>query len=162
MKISTNWLKDYISLEEPVSEVADLLTMSGLEVEGVSTFEEVPGSLSGLVIGKVIDCKKHPEADRLSLTTVDVGHEEFLPIVCGAPNVAAGQTVVVATVGTTIYPVAGDPFKIKRAKIRGQVSQGMICAEDEIGIGNNHDGILVLDTDLATRHSGQQLFSNHY
>jgi len=149
MKISTNWLKDYIHFDEPVSEIADLLTMSGLEVEAVETFEEVTGGLNGLVIGLVTECEKHPDADRLNLAKVDIGNGAPLPIVCGAPNVAKGQKVVVAPVGTTIYPVDGDPFKIKKAKIRGEVSQGMICAEDEIGLGTNHDGIMVLETELT-------------
>ncbi len=148
MKISANWLKNYIDIDEPIQEIADLLTMSGLEVEGVSKYEEVTGGLSGLVIGLVTECQKHPEADRLSLTSVDVGKDEELSIVCGAPNVSLGQKVVVAPIGTTIYPAQAEPFKIKRAKIRGIVSEGMICAEDEIGLGTDHRGILVLDTDL--------------
>ena len=148
MKISTNWLKEYIELTEPVNEIADLLTMSGLEVEGLAQVEEVPGGLAGLVIGEIKECTKHPEADKLSLTKVDIGLEDLVPIVCGAPNVAEGQKVVVATVGSTLYPVGGEPFKIKKAKLRGEVSEGMICAEDEIGIGNDHSGILVLDTHL--------------
>ena len=149
MKISVNWLKEYIEINEPIEEVADLLTMSGLEVEGLTEFEQVPGSLSGLIIGVVQACEKHPDADRLSLTIVDVGGENPLSIVCGAPNVDVGQTVVVAPVGTTIYPINGEPFKIKRAKIRGALSEGMICAEDEIGLGSEHEGIMVLDTKLT-------------
>jgi len=149
MKISINWLKEYIELNEPVSEVADLLTMSGLEVEGLTGFEEISGSLSGLVIGLVERCGPHPQADRLSLATVNVGAEKPLTIVCGAPNVAEGQKVVVAPIGTTLFPVNGSPFKIERTKIRGEVSEGMICAEDEIGLGTDHRGIMVLDTELA-------------
>ena len=148
MKISANWLKEYIDIQEPITEIADWLTMSGLEVEGVSAFEEISGGLNGLVIGEVLTCEKHPEADRLSITKVDIGSGQELQIICGAPNVAKGQQVVVATVGTTIYPMNGDSFKIKRAKIRGELSEGMICAEDEIGLGPNHDGIMVLDTNL--------------
>ena len=148
MKISVNWLKQYIQLTESVAEISDLLTMSGLEVEGVAPFEEIPGSLAGLVIGEVKHCEKHPEADRLSITKVDIGADQPVQIICGAPNVATGQKVVVATVGATVNPINGDSFKIKRAKIRGEVSEGMICAEDEIGIGTDHSGILVLDTQL--------------
>ncbi len=149
MKISTNWLKEYIDLQEPANEIADLLTMSGLEVEGLVEFEEVSGSLSGLVIGFVESCTKHPQADRLTMTRVNVGQDSPLSIVCGAPNVAEGQKVVVAPVGATLFPTDGEPFKIKRTKIRGEISEGMICAEDEIGLGSDHQGILVLETDLT-------------
>ncbi len=148
MKISVSWLKDYISFDQSTEEIGDMLTMSGLEVEGIETYEQVPGGLKGLVIGEVLTVSKHPNADRLSVTTVDIGEAEPSPIVCGAPNVAAGQKVVVATVGTMLYPEGGDAFEIKKAKIRGEVSQGMICAEDEVGMGTTHDGIMVLDTDL--------------
>ena len=158
MKISINWLKQYIELEEPVGEIADALTMSGLEVEGVTDYEEVRGGLEGLVIGVVKNCEKHPQADRLSLTTVDVGSDQSLSIVCGAPNVATGQKVVVAPVGSMLFPVEGEPFKIKRTKIRGEISEGMICAEDEIGLGTNHDGIMVLDTDLSPGTSAKDFF----
>ncbi len=144
MKISYNWLKDYIKTDLPAIEVAKILTNTGLEVEGIENFESVKGGLEGLVIGKVTSCKKHPNADKLSVTKVDVGTGEDLAIVCGAPNVAQGQKVVVATVGTTLY--SGDEeFKIKKAKMRGEPSEGMICAEDEIGLGTSHDGIMVLD-----------------
>lgn len=148
MKISLNWLKQYIDLPESPTEIGDLLTHSGLEVEGLEEVESIQGGLKGLVIGEVLTCTKHPNADKLSVTTVDIGSEEASPIVCGAPNVAAGQKVVVATVNSTLYPSNGEPFKIKKAKIRGEVSLGMICAEDEIGLGASHDGIMVLDTDL--------------
>ena len=148
MKISLNWLKQYIDLPETPQEISDLLTSSGLEVEGLEEIESIKGGLKGLVIGEVLTCEKHPGADKLSITTVDIGQEEPSPIVCGAPNVAAGQKVVVATVNTILYPATGEPFKIKKAKIRGEVSQGMICAEDEIGMGNGHDGIMFLDTNL--------------
>ncbi|GJM28328.1 MAG: phenylalanine--tRNA ligase beta subunit [Cyclobacteriaceae bacterium] len=158
MRISINWLKQYIELDEPVNQIAELLTMSGLEVEGVEKFEEVTGSLSGLVLGVVVDCQKHPEADRLSLAKVDIGNSAPLSIVCGAPNVARGQTVVVAPVGSTIFPTKGDPFKIKKAKIRGVTSDGMICAEDEIGVGVEHDGIMVLDTNLPPGTAANEYF----
>ncbi len=144
MKISYNWLKNYINTDLSAEEVSKILTDTGLEVEGIEHFESVKGGLEGLVIGKVISCEKHPNADKLTVTTVDVGNGTELPIVCGAPNVAIGQKVVVATVGTTLY--SGDEeFKIKKAKMRGEPSEGMICAEDEIGLGTSHDGIMVLD-----------------
>lgn len=148
MKISLDWLKEYIDLDKSTDEIADVLTATGLEVEGLETYHEIQGNLEGLVIGEVLTCQKHPNADKLSVTTVDIGEGEPSPIVCGAPNVAAGQKVVVAKVNATLYPEGGEAFKIKKAKIRGEVSQGMICAEDEIGLGSNHDGIIVLDTDL--------------
>lgn len=148
MKISLNWLKQYIDLPEAPQEIGDLLTSSGLEVEGLEEIESIKGGLKGLVIGEVLTCEKHPGADKLSITTVDIGGEVPSPIVCGAPNIAVGQKVVVATVNAMLYPDTGEPFKIKKAKIRGEVSEGMICAEDEIGMGNGHDGIMVLDTDL--------------
>lgn len=149
MKISLNWLTDYIDIPVSPEELSDILTDLGLEVEGMEKIEGVPGGLKGVVVGHVIECGKHPNADRLSLTKVDVGTGEPLQIVCGAPNVAAGQKVLVATIGTTLHPTGGDPFKIKKGKIRGEASEGMICAEDELGIGTEHDGILVLD-DNAT------------
>ena len=135
-------------MTESPAEIAALLTQSGLEVEGIDSFVSVPGGLEGMVIGEVLTCEKHPDADKLSLTTVDIGADQVSQIVCGASNVAAGQKVVVATVGATLYPSLGEPFEIKKAKIRGQFSEGMICAEDEIGIGTSHAGIIVLDTDL--------------
>ncbi len=148
MKISINRLKEYIHLTESPAEIAALLTQSGLEVESIDSFVSVPGGLEGMVIGEVLTCEKHPDADKLSLTTVAIGPDQVSQIVCGASNVAIGQKVVVATVGATLYPSNGEPFEIKKAKIRGQVSEGMICAEDEIGIGTSHEGIIVLDTDL--------------
>lgn len=144
MKISYNWLKELLPVNFSPEETSVLLTGSGLEVEGIEAFESVKGGLKGLVIGEVKSCIKHPDADKLSLTTVDVGTGEILQIVCGAPNVAAGQKVIVATPGTKIFPLEGDPFVIKQAKIRGQSSNGMICAEDEIGLGKMHEGIIVL------------------
>ncbi|MGM0944969.1 MAG: phenylalanine--tRNA ligase subunit beta [Bacteroidota bacterium] len=157
MKISINRLKKYIALTESPDEIAALLTQSGLEVEGIEEFVSIPGALEGIVIGEVLTCEKHPDADKLSLTTVDIGADEPSQIVCGAPNVAAGQKVLVATVGATLYPTEGDSFSIKKAKIRGKVSEGMICAEDELGLGTSHDGILVLDTDLPNGTPASEL-----
>ncbi len=144
MKVSYNWLKDYLDINLPADELGDILTAIGLEVEGMETHESIPGGLEGLIIGEVLTCQKHPDADRLSITTVNTGQGEPQQIVCGAPNVAAGQKVVIATPGTTLYPEGGEPFKIKKSKIRGAESHGMICAEDEIGLGKGHDGIMVL------------------
>jgi phenylalanyl-tRNA synthetase beta chain len=157
MTISYNWLKEYVDIPESPEELAHILTSTGLEVESVEIFETVKGSLQGLVIGEVLTCAKHPNADKLSITTVDVGDNKTLPIVCGAPNVEVGQKVIVALPGTTLYPSGGEPFTIKATKIRGERSEGMICAEDEIGLGKSHDGIIVLHTDLpngtpASRH----------
>lgn len=157
MKISINRLKDFIALEQSPEEIASLLTSGGLEVESIELFESVQGGLEGVVIGEVMTCERHPNADKLSVTTVDIG-EEIVPIVCGAPNVAKGQKVVVAKEGCTLYPISGEPFQIKKAKIRGEVSQGMICAEDEIGIGESHAGIMVLDTDLPNGTSAAEYF----
>ena len=158
MKISLNWLKDFIELNEDSKVISEVLTDTGLEVEGLENFEEIEGGLEGLVIGEVLTCDRHPDADKLSLTTVDIGLEEPSPIVCGAPNVAKGQKVIVATVGATLYPEGGESFKIKKAKIRGEVSLGMICAEDEIGLGQSHDGIMVLDTDLPNGTPAKDYF----
>src|ERR1051325_8728092 len=135
MKISYNWLKQYIDIPETPEEIGKVLTSTGLEVEHVEEHESVKGGLKGLVIGEVLTCIKHPNADKLSITTVDVGADKPSQIVCGAPNVAVGQKVVVALPGTTVYPTTGDRFTIKSAKIRGEQSEGMICAEDEIGLG---------------------------
>jgi phenylalanyl-tRNA synthetase beta chain len=147
MKISYNWLKQFVQIDKTPDELSLILTNVGLEVESVDKVQQIAGGLKGLVIGEVLTCVQHPNADRLRITTVNVGKEEALHIVCGAPNVATGQKVVVATVGTTVYPLEGEPFKIKESKIRGELSQGMICAEDEIGLGKSHDGILVLPTE---------------
>lgn len=157
MKISYNWLKQFVQIDQTPQELSLILTNVGLEVESVDKVQPVAGGLEGLVVGEVLTCVQHPNADRLRVTTVNVGGKENLQIVCGAPNVAAGQKVVVATVGTTVYPLEGEPFKIKESKIRGEVSQGMICAEDEIGLGKSHDGIMILSTDteigiLAKEH----------
>lgn len=149
MKISLNWLKGLIDIEDKTpQEIDELLTMSGLEVEGIGEVEEVKGGLKGLVIGEVLECEQHSNADKLKVTKVDLGGDEPVQIVCGAPNVAKGQKVVVATVGAELFPSPEESFKIKKGKIRGEVSMGMICAEDEIGLGVSHDGIMVLDTDL--------------
>jgi phenylalanyl-tRNA synthetase beta chain len=158
MTISYNWLKEYIDIPESAEEIGKVLTSTGLEVESVHAFETVKGGLNGLVIGEVLTCTKHPNADKLSLTTVDVGGERPLNIVCGAQNVAAGQKVVVAIPGTTIYPTKGDPFTIKTAKIRGEQSEGMICAEDEIGMGERHAGIIVLNTTVANGTPAAKFF----
>ena len=146
MNISYNWLKDFLKIDIELEKISNILTDIGLEVEAVHKYQQYKGGLKGLLVGKVLTCIKHPNADRLKLTTVDIGNEEPLQIVCGAPNVAKAQTVVVATVGTTLYPNNGDSFKISKSKIRGELSQGMICAEDEIGIGDSHDGIIILNS----------------
>ncbi len=159
MKISYNWLKQYIDIPESAEEIGKTLTSTGLEVESVEPFETVRGGLKGLVIGEVLTCAKHPNADKLSVTTVDVGGEQPLRIVCGAPNVAAGQRVVVATPGTTVHPFKGEPFAIKTAKIRGEQSEGMICAEDEIGIGESHAGIIVLSTKVPNGTLAAEFFN---
>lgn len=148
MTISYNWLKEYIDIPETAEAIGQVLTDTGLEVESVEAHETVKGGLKGLVIGQVLTCSKHPNADKLSVTTVAVGGDRILPIVCGAPNVAAGQRVVVALPGTTVHPTKGEPFTIKLAKIRGEQSEGMICAEDEIGLGESHAGIIILNTDV--------------
>ena len=145
MKISYNWLKQFIQTDKTPQELSLILTDIGLEVESVDKVQPIVGGLEGLLIGKVMACVQHPNADRLRVTTVDVGGPDLLQIVCGAPNVAEGQKVVVATVGTTVYPNEGEPFKINKSKIRGEVSEGMLCAEDEIGLGGSHAGIMVLD-----------------
>lgn len=148
MKISYKNLKKFVGFTHTPEELGVLLTSTGLEVEGIEKAEAVRGGLEGLVIGRVVTCEKHPDADKLKVTTVDAGGEELLEIVCGAPNVAAGQKVIVAQPGTTLYPVDGEPFTIKKSKIRGAVSNGMLCAEDEIGLGRSHAGLLILDTEL--------------
>ncbi|RYY18231.1 MAG: phenylalanine--tRNA ligase subunit beta [Cytophagaceae bacterium] len=148
MTISFDWLKTLFPTTLPAAEIGALLTGSGLEVESLTEVESVPGGLRGVVLGTVLTCERHPDADKLSLTTVAVGGDAPRQIVCGAPNVAAGQRVVVALEGATLHPSTGEPFKIKKSKIRGAASEGMICAEDEIGLGQSHAGILVLATDL--------------
>lgn len=144
MKISYNWLKDYLPIDIEPCTLGTILTGIGLEVEAMEEWESVKGGLKGVVIGEVLSCKKHPEADKLSVATVNVGLPEPLHIVCGAPNVAAGQKVPVATVGTFVFK-GNDSFEIKKSKIRGEISEGMICAEDELGLGTLHEGVMVLD-----------------
>ncbi len=147
MKISNNWLKDYIKTDLKSEKIGEFLTDIGLEVEGIDQFESIRGSLEGIIVGKVLTCEKHPNADKLKVTTVDVGNGKILNIVCGASNVSAGQVVPVAVIGTKIYDKEGNFFEIKEAKLRGEISQGMICAEDELGLSDNHDGIMVLDAE---------------
>jgi phenylalanyl-tRNA synthetase beta chain len=148
MRVSLNWLKSLVSLDLNPVEIEQILTSTGLEVESYEEISSVKGGLKGLVVGEVMECEKHPNADKLSLTKVDIGSDTLLSIVCGAPNVAKGQKVIVATVGTTIFPLKGDSFTIQKAKIRGEASEGMLCAEDEIGLGESHDGIKILPIDI--------------
>jgi phenylalanyl-tRNA synthetase beta chain len=148
MKISYNWLKQFLRVDWDAEKTGELLTDLGLEVEGIEVVESIKGSLKGIVVGEVLTCIQHPNADRLKITTVAIGGESILQIVCGAPNVAAGQKVPVATIGTLLYDDKGESFKIKKGKIRGEESHGMICAEDELGLGQSHDGIMVLDSGL--------------
>ncbi len=157
MKLSYNWLKQYIDMDVDPHELSPILTDIGLEVEGMEKFQSVKGGLKGIVIGEVLTCERHQNADKLSVTTVDVGGT-VLPIVCGAPNVAKGQKVLVATVGTTLYD-GDNEFKIKKSKIRGEVSQGMICAEDELGLGSSHDGIMVLGDDAPVGKPAKEYIS---
>lgn len=146
MKVLLSWLRDYVNLDSmDVNQISEALTSIGLEVEAVEAIEMIKGGLKGVVVGEVIACEHHPNADRLSLTKVNIGAEAPLSIVCGAPNVAAGQKVLVATIGAKLFPTEGEPFTIKSGKIRGEVSEGMICAEDELGLGASHDGIMVLE-----------------
>ncbi len=159
MKISFNWLAQYISIPESAEEIGKVLTSTGLEVESVEAFESIKGGLKGLVIGEVLTCTKHPNADKLSVTTVNVGAEKPAHIVCGASNVAAGQKVVVALPGAMIYPTKGEPFTIKVAKIRGEQSEGMICAEDEIGLGESHAGIIVLNTSVSNGTPASEFYN---
>jgi len=159
MKISYNWLQQFLQVDWEPIKTGELLTDLGLEVEGIETKESIKGSLKGIVVGKVLTCTQHPNADRLKITTVDIGSEEPIQIVCGAPNVGVGQKVPVATVGTTLYDDKGEGFKIKKGKIRGEESHGMICAEDELGLGKDHDGILVLDDDIAVGTPGSKVFN---
>jgi phenylalanyl-tRNA synthetase beta chain len=149
MRISYNWLKQFVKIDWKSEETATLLTDLGLEVEGIDKYQSVKGGLEGIVVGEVKTCIPHPDADRLRITTVDLGDGTPVQIVCGAPNVAAGQKVPVATIGTLLFDKEGNEFKISKGKIRGQESFGMICAEDELGLGENHDGIMILDSELA-------------
>ena len=166
MKISYNWLQQFIQTELPAheggktpQEISLILTNIGLEVESLEKVQAIPGGLEGLVIGYVEGCEQHPNADKLKVTKVNVGGDALLQIVCGAPNVAAGQKVVVAVVGTTVHPNEGEPFKINKSKIRGEVSEGMICAEDEIGLGGSHAGIMVLPADVAIGTLAKKYFN---
>ena len=157
MKISYNWIKDYLKLDMDPHKLSEILTGIGLEVEGVEEWESVRGGMKGVVIGEVLTCQKHPDADKLSVTTVNIGSSEPLHIVCGAPNVAAGQKVPVAVAGTILFR-DGEPFELKRTKIRGEISEGMICAEDELGIGTDHEGIIVLDTNAKPGTPASEYF----
>lgn len=161
MKISYNWLNSLINTNLSVEKIGEILTDTGLEVEGIEVYNSIKGGLKGIVIGQVVTCVKHPNADKLSLTTVNVGKPKLLSIVCGAQNVADGQKVLVATVGTTIHLNDGNSFEIKKSKIRGEVSEGMICAEDEVGLGNGHDGILVLPDEFDIGKPADAYFKNY-
>jgi len=158
MKVSRNWLEKYIDLQESDESLSEILTGLGLEVEGVERVESVKGGLRGVVTGKVLSCERHPDADKLSVTMVDIGADEPLQIVCGAPNVAQGQIVPVATVGTVLHFRDGESLEIKKAKIRGVHSEGMICAEDELGLGEGHDGIMVLPEGTPVGVAGAEYF----
>lgn len=159
MKISLNWLNTLLPLKQTPEEIEAILTATGLEVEHYEPFESIKGGLKGLVVGKVETCEKHPNADKLNLTKVDIGTGELLSIVCGAPNVAAGQKVIVAPVGTTVHPLKGPEFTIQKAKIRGEFSEGMLCAEDEIGMGESHAGLLILPEDTVIGTKVADLFN---
>ena len=158
MNISYNWLKRYIALKDDAEQVAKILTSIGLEVGTVEKVQTIKGGLEGLVVGEVVTCVEHPNSDHLHITTTRIApNEEPIQIVCGAPNVAAGQKVIVATIGTVLY--SGDEhFTIKRGKIRGEESLGMICAEDEIGVGTSHDGIMVLPADTPVGLPAKEYF----
>ena len=157
MKISYNWVKEYLNIDLEPSKVSEILTAIGLEIEGMEEWVSVKGGLQGVVIGEVLTCKKHPDADKQSVTTVDTGGPQTLQIVCGAPNVAAGQKVPVATVGTIVYK-GNESLEIKKSKIRGELSEGMICAEDELGLGSSHEGIMVLDKDVKPGTAASDYF----
>lgn len=159
MKLSLNWLNDYIKTDLAIDELSELLTDIGLEVEGIEEVQSVKGGLKDLVIGEVLTREKHENADRLNVCTVNIGQNEPLQIVCGAPNVDAGQRVIVAPVGSKVHPLEGDSFDIKKAKIRGVASFGMICAEDEIGLGKSHDGILVLEENAPVGQLAAEYFN---
>ncbi len=158
MKISYNWLKQFIKIDWTPEQTSELLTDLGLEVEGITSYQSLKGGLEGVVVGHVLTCEKHPNADKLKVTTVDLGLETPVQIVCGAPNVAAGQKVPVATIGTTLYTEDGEAWTIKKGKIRGEVSHGMICAEDELGLGTSHHGIMVLDDALKVGTPAATIF----
>ena len=158
MKISYNWLKNYVQTDLPVETISVLLTNCGLEVEAIEKEESVKGGLQGIVVGQVMSKEKHPDADRLNITSVDIGTGTLLNIVCGASNVEEGQKVMIATIGAKLYPTRGEPFEIKKSKIRGAASEGMICAEDEIGLGESHAGIMVLDKDTIVGTPASEYF----
>lgn len=158
MKISYNWLKQFLNIDWDPVKTGELLTDLGLEVEGIESFESIKGGLKGIVVGQVLSSEQHPNADRLKVCKVDIGEGDTLQIVCGAPNVAVGQKVPVATIGTTLYDEEGKPWKIKKGKIRGEESHGMICAEDELGLGKSHDGIMVLDETLSPGTPANEVF----
>ncbi|GIV44405.1 MAG: hypothetical protein KatS3mg035_1528 [Bacteroidia bacterium] len=146
MKIAYSWLKKFLTIDASPEEIAEKITLSGLEVENIELFESIKGSLEGVIVAQVVECVQHPNADKLKKCKVNTGNE-ILEVVCGAPNVAKNQKVLFATVGTTLYPKNSEPLTIKSAKIRGEVSNGMICAEDELGIGESHEGIMILPDD---------------
>ena len=158
MKISYNWLQQFLKTDLPIEEISVLLTDLGLEVEGTQHFESIKGGLKGVIVGEVLSCEQHPNADRLKKTEVNLGNNEIVPIVCGAPNVSKGQKVLVATVGTTLSMQDGNTLKISKSKIRGEVSMGMICAEDELGLGESNEGIMVLDETLQPGTAAASLF----
>ncbi len=159
MKISYNWLKQFLKIDAPSEDISNILTDLGLEVEMVEKYQSVKGGLEGVVVGHVLTCEKHPDADRLKVTTVDIGTGSPIQIVCGASNVAAGQKVPVATIGTKLFDKEGVAFEIKKGKIRGQESHGMICAEDELGLGTSHDGIMILDESLVPGTPAAKVFN---
>ena len=161
MNISFNWLSEFLKIDLKIEEVSEILTDIGLEVEGIEKYEQFKGGLEGLIVGEVVYCEQHPNADRLKLTKVNIGNESILQIVCGAPNVKLNQKVIVATVGTVLHPLNNEKFKITKSKIRGEISQGMICAEDEIGIGNSHDGIIVLDAKYKPGTKISKIYENY-
>ncbi|WP_103863906.1 phenylalanine--tRNA ligase subunit beta [Aquimarina sp. I32.4] len=158
MKISYNWLKQFINIDWNAEKTGELLTDLGLEIEGITSYQSVKGGLEGVIVGQILNCEKHPNADKLKITKVDLGNGEPVQIVCGAPNVAAGQKVPVATIGTKLYDDNGEEWTIKKGKIRGEESHGMICAEDELGLGKGHDGIMVLSTDIPVGTKAADVF----
>lgn len=157
MTLSYKWLSEYLPIEVAPDRLSKILTSIGLEVEKMENYEEIKGGLNGLIIGEVLEVQQHPNADKLKLTKVNVGRDT-LQIVCGAPNVAIGQKVLVATVGTTIYPIKGEPLTMKVAKIRGEESYGMICAEDEIGLSDSHEGIMILNAEAKPGTKAEEYF----
>src|SRR5436190_1594892 len=159
MKISYNWLNEYLPEKIEPAKLSRILTSIGLEVEALEMYENVKGSLEGLLVGEVITCEQHPNADKLKVTVVNIGTEQPLQIVCGAPNVAKGQKVIVAPIGVTIHPLNNKPVTMGKAKIRGVESFGMICAEDEIGLGSSHSGIFVLPAEAITGNNAADYFN---